>query len=118
MLPKTITIGPLTYQVKYVKKLQNADKDPLNGQICLGEGVIKIDPSAHEDHQRSTLMHEILHGVFYMAGIGAEPDHQVLDEELITRIAPILMDTLMRNPGIVSDPFINHDSRSVKGGDA
>lgn len=108
MLPNTIRIGPYTYRIKYVKRLQSDDKDALNGQICLAEGIIKIERALPEDHQHATLMHEVLHGVFYVAGIGAEADHEVGDEELITRISPILYDTLQRNPGIIP----------MRGGDA
>lgn len=73
----------------------------LKGGITYSECSIVIDPDQPMDRLRETVLHEILHGVLHLAGYGnAEADHE-LYEQLVSRIAPVLLDTLRRSPNAV-----------------
>jgi len=57
-----------------------------------------INPHAAEQFQREALLHEVTHAAQFVAGLPNEG--QIQGEEFVTRVTPVLLDTLMRNPGL------------------
>ena len=58
----------------------------------LAEMVVR--PNQTIDLQRETVLHEVIHGVRYLANL---PSGEV-EESFVTRMTPLLLDTLRRNP--------------------
>lgn len=84
-----IKIGSILYKVK--------DKDLAITESSLGEilyakGKIHLEPKQSPERKLETLMHEVLHGVFYEAGIEDQ------EEDVINRVGKMLTQTLTDNP--------------------
>lgn len=89
MLPAKVKIGAITYKVKEVKNMHE-EFDHL-GQILYTKGKIRVDKDLADDRKEQVLVHEILHGVFYEAGIEEQ------DEDMINRVSIILHQVLKDN---------------------
>lgn len=62
---------------------------------------ILIRPGMAVDHEVVTVMHELLHAVTEMCGL----DHRLgvsEEEDVVTTLAPALVDVLRRNPELVA----------------
>lgn len=69
------------------------------GECDIHELVIKLDPDLPPDQLAVTLLHEVLHGIWY---VGANLAGKVTQEDAIDALTPTLLDTLRRNPALVS----------------
>lgn len=94
-LPKTVQIGPYTVNVEVV---ETAD----NGQFLLEDQRILISPAQKHDSTADTLLHEVLHGLFVTAGLRKHVVSEKVEEQLISALTPQLLDTLRRNPKLVT----------------
>jgi hypothetical protein len=100
-MPSNIQIGPCRYKVTQ-ELVDFATKAASDGEKCwgwieYGGQRIIIDPNQGEDHKRVALLHEVLHGV------EDQSDQRHKHDELIIRqLAAILLDTLRRNPELVT----------------
>ena len=101
-MPGSVKIGPFEYRV--VAEAADhlaAEKDQgtrLDGRGSAPEQAIHINPQHVEMYQRSTMIHEILHQVFVVAGTGIDTD----DEEKICRaLEGGLLGALRENPDLV-----------------
>jgi hypothetical protein len=107
--PTKVHVGPFTYVVKWsvsdwADALDAASSNhDQEVQRCLGltdkRGcVIYINPLADPQYQKEALLHEIMHACQFTAGL---PDEgMVKGHDFITRSAPMLLDALMRSPGL------------------
>jgi hypothetical protein len=71
-----------------------AATDGAVGRANIQYGKIAVESDQSEDQQADTALHEWLHIMLLMAGLG----HQ---EEVVNRLSPILLDFLRRNPRAV-----------------
>jgi len=90
-----VQIGPLTFTVKETRGLRADDGDKLLGQLRYDDQVIDLEAGQGPDAKRITLIHEILHGIFFNAGLR---DH---DEQLIDLVATGFLDLLRQNPHLL-----------------
>lgn len=88
--PRRIEVGPLVY------KVVRADIDDY-GQCDHDLFEIRLRRRLTREASRETLMHETMHACFDVAGI--EVDEEV-EERVIRRLSPILLDTLRRNESL------------------
>lgn len=89
MLLKKVKIGGIEYKVKEIEGME--EEFDLLGQILYTRGTIKVDADLATDRKEQVLVHEILHGVFFEAGIEEQ------DEDMINRVAIILHQVLKDN---------------------
>ncbi|KIL79575.1 ImmA/IrrE family metallo-endopeptidase [Bacillus badius] len=97
MLPNKVKIGGINYDVQEVRGLE-AEFSHL-GQILYTRGVIKVDEELSADRKEQVFVHELLHGVFYEAGIEEQ------DEDMINRVSIILHQVLKDNNLCFGDPL-------------
>jgi hypothetical protein len=92
MIPESIKIGAKTLQVRVQHYLSD---DGELGNCLPNQGLIRIENLQPEDEKEETLLHEILHCCCSFAGI--QDDEKLTEEELISRISPILYTVLKEN---------------------
>lgn len=104
-LPKTVTIGPFKCSVvctEYaIEKASLEEGVELDGQWQPRSQVIVIRPGMAADQEAETLVHEVLHGLMEMIGAELEVPLEIDREGLVTKLSPVLLDTLRRNPQMV-----------------
>lgn len=103
--PDHVTIGPFRYEVIYDEKqlgLESMDDatEPAWGHISFKAETIVLDPRRTEAGLRTSLIHEILHGVFDVVGVHHNLDDYNL-ESLIQTLDNMLTDTLRENPQLL-----------------
>lgn len=87
-----IKIGGITYDIEYKDTIDvNGDLNYF-GTCDKKQAKIEISTLANKQRQEQTLVHEILHAVFYEAGI-------VLDneEDIVNRVSLVLYQVLKDN---------------------
>lgn len=101
-IPKRINIGPYGVEVF-------CDEDKMHGERVKNEVVeavgfcstdtqeIFLDPNQGSDSMADTLLHEVLHYIFYITG-GTNEFGNENEEKMIMHISSTLLDTLRRNP--------------------
>lgn len=62
---------------------------------------IDIDPAQGGDGRADTLLHELLHAAWYVAGITEFTSKQ--EERVVGALSPLLLDVLRRNPKLVQE---------------
>ena len=92
-------VGPYSYTVdtthSAIDALRRALEDPnLVGHISYHERRIVLAPTQNTNNLVVAFWHELLHACMDLAGFKDE-DYA---ETVVTRLAPILVDTLRRNP--------------------
>lgn len=107
--PEVIQVGPFIYTVQWDHEswsaafdatIDAADPDVLRayGMTDQRGSVIYINPNNAETILRETLLHEVMHACQFVAGMPNKAP--VAGEEFVTRISPLLLDTLRRNPDL------------------
>ncbi len=100
-IPDKVQIGPHSLPITQEQADYNAkaasDQTTCWGWIEYGKGRIIINPDQCESHKRVALLHEVLHGVLDLADQRHENE-----EDIIRQLAAPLLDTLQRNPALVS----------------
>lgn len=90
--PKKIKIGPYTYTVDLYPDSTVSD----HGACVYSHQTIFLNPSQHAERAGDTLLHEVLHAIWDLAGFDTMPD---LHEETIVRsYASWLTAVLKDNP--------------------
>jgi predicted Zn-dependent protease with MMP-like domain len=96
-----VKIGPIEYTVIVEKDLHYFDDEdkrvPLYGHILSDLCQIKIESEIGESTARVTLVHEILHGIFFNA------DADEHDEHLIKVLSSGIVSVLRDNPALVEE---------------
>jgi hypothetical protein len=105
-LPKTVQVGPFTYSVSdsEVDALRSkVDEENAHnvGRSDHSKQTITIDPSQGDDQKADTLLHEVLHAVWAATGLYQTPAAKH-EEVIVTTLSTTLLDTLRRNPALVS----------------
>ncbi len=104
-MPKTLRIGPYDYTVDCSEKGARESQDFTNNNGTVGYHFprctrITILPELSESNRRGVLFHEVIHACASVAWLN--PTEKVTGEEWNSRIYPILLDTLQRNPSLVA----------------
>lgn len=92
--PAVIAVGPYAYIVES-RAPDNEDDKGITDHVA---GVITIRPDMGADYTAETMTHELLHCVWNIAGI----DEKVNEEHVVSRLSAHLLDTLRRNPDLVT----------------
>lgn len=95
-LPERIVVGPFVYRIEFNKQV--ADAGNCWGRWEPQTNTIYLEPDVPRDRTAVTALHEVLHAIIDYGRIG--PAISDL-EGLITPLAPLLVDTLRRNPEFV-----------------
>ncbi len=107
-LPEYVEVGPYVIPVisdhaTIAAERHNYDIGRMVGMYTINPNRILIDPSLDPYRMREVLLHELRHAVWAYASMpGDDEDEQLTQEQVITRETPILLDTLRRNPDVVS----------------
>lgn len=92
MLPKTIKIGGLIYEIEKVEDLDRFElSEGLIGMIYYQETKIRIDEKLPKQLLDSTLIHELTHGILNEAGYSEQ------DEQMVDRVGRVLYQVLKDN---------------------
>lgn len=105
MIPSVLQIGPWPVTVivdeAAIHKAGQESRSDLMGHWSPRNLQIILRPDMPPTQEIETLLHEILHGCFSVSGL--ETTYPSDDEErFIAAIAPTLLDTLRRNPGLTN----------------
>jgi hypothetical protein len=104
-MPDEITVGPFTYTVSDdrhdVDRASFEEKDQLLGGCHHTSLRIVIEPDQHPAVAAETLLHEVLHCCTQVAGLLDELGER-REEQVVRRLAPLLLDVLRRNPDLVA----------------
>ncbi len=93
-LPTQIKLGPVTYAVHNAEPLSESDEGCVAGEISYLTGNIYIKDSLSTDYKRTTLWHEIIHGLLHQSGqLEASQD-----EDLVTALGFGITQLLRDNP--------------------
>jgi hypothetical protein len=98
--PTSIRIGAHDYTVKLDPEVgyrgANGETYPERLDILIAEGLAAT-------REREVLLHESLHGLWQGTDLRTEESGlQGYEEQVITALAPVLLDMLRDNPGLVS----------------
>ncbi|MDM5239356.1 ImmA/IrrE family metallo-endopeptidase [Bacillus cereus] len=93
-------IGGVKYKVVEVKGLTK--EYGMLGQILYDELLIKIDADLPQGRKEETLIHEVLHGIFFEAGFEEQ------DEDMINRVGKVLYQVIRNNLVTDIDYDMNH----------
>lgn len=104
--PRSFRCGPFTFAIDWTvagwsaaansSASFDADAARYYGYTDRGSCTVWINPHAAPAFQREALLHEVMHCCQLTAGL---PNlGTTTGEEFITRLAPVLLDTLDRNP--------------------
>lgn len=93
-IPKTINIGGINYQVKYVEELHD-DRNMLEGLISFVDCTISLNKSSNEQVQKMTFIHEVLHGIINHMNIKLKSDDE--EEELVEALSKGITQVLSSN---------------------
>lgn len=104
--PKAFRCGPFTFTIDWTvagwsaaansAASFDADAARYYGYTDRGTCTIWVNPHATADFQREALFHEVMHACQMTAGLPNTGSST--GEDFITRITPVLLDTLDRNP--------------------
>lgn len=79
-IPESVRIGGVEYEVLENQHFLNDGQNLLLGEIDYHDSIIKLSDMT-QGHQMKciTLLHEILHGIRYHAGLKIEDEESVVD---------------------------------------
>lgn len=89
---KKLKVGGLIYDVVPVQWEENADGGLQFGIFNANKTNILINELISEQVQKQTLIHEMMHAIFFEAGIEVENE-----EDLVNRISAVLYQVLQDN---------------------
>ena len=103
--PKKIQIGPYNFEVSIDRAAMNDAKVESENIDAIGlcfpsQQILFVDPELAPDITKETLLHEVLHGIFYTASLG-NAFSQDQEEQIVSGFSVTLLDTLRRNPELV-----------------
>lgn len=102
-LPGSIQVGPYRYTLTCSQAAIDRGSVSLQSR-CAGYTqhhtlTMALEPELAPDYAAETVLHEVLHAVNHVMGLG---EGKYSDEEFCKRVAPMLLDTLRRNPQLVA----------------
>lgn len=90
----TIKIGARRYSLR---AMPAEDRSEIHGKISMDRGLIMLDPAIPADNQAETLLHEILHGVWYAYNL----EDGLKEEAVVTALGTGLMAIFVDNPDLM-----------------
>ena len=99
---KKLKVSNRFYVIKVKKSIQNGE---LLGRSEHGNEVIKICSDQSEDSLADTLLHEILHCIWYTSAIGYALDGEQTEEFVVSVLSSALMAVFYDNPWLY--PYLN-----------
>ncbi|MDR4987175.1 ImmA/IrrE family metallo-endopeptidase [Bacillus cereus] len=99
-------IGGVNYKVQVVKGL--AKEHGVLGQILYDDLIIKIDADLPRERTNETLIHEVLHGIFFEAG------YEEQDEDMINRVGKVLYQVIQDNLQTDADHLLVEELRKER----
>lgn len=87
-LPNSVRVGPQDILIS-----RGYPSGEVFGHYLAGKGEILIADGIEEQYVRETLLHEILHAIWNVAGLGDEGQEE---EQVINRMSPLTLDTFTR----------------------
>jgi hypothetical protein len=96
MKKQTIKILGCPYDVKVVNEV-DADNPDVHGHISYQNQIIKIKAIGGDYIKSVSVMHEVLHGIFFGLGHSDISDNEVL----VDGLANALVQVLRENPSVV-----------------
>ena len=105
--PDHVWIGPHKFDILYDEKqlgLETMDdgEQPAWGHISFTRGTITLDPRRPESGIRSSLLHEVVHGVWQIVGLPADKLDGYTEEIVINALSEILSMVLRLNPDLLA----------------
>lgn len=104
-LPNKVRIGYRTLSIVETDAIQLDESDGVMGTVSVQDGLIEIGTGQDDVERVNTLVHEIAHVFFRMAGM----DDHAEEEQIVTFVANGMTELFIRNPELIR--FIQ---RSVK----
>lgn len=105
--PAQIVVGPVVYTVSskpsdvdaaIVAAVKSQGQPDFYGVTNHPNLTITLNPEQADGQLRDTVLHEVLHTVTTIASLELSGKEE---EEFVSRISPILLDVLRRNPALV-----------------
>lgn len=99
--PTTVEIGPHTYTFEYSSPVREGEEF-LDGRIDYKDQVITIDSKLKPSMMKQTVLHEVLHGVFFNTAVYPFPDRKKLTEhDAIHHVEAGLFQVIRNNPDLM-----------------
>ncbi|MBO5917862.1 MAG: hypothetical protein J6Q14_03745 [Oscillospiraceae bacterium] len=92
-IPSEVRIAGVDYLVA-IREGLNDGETMLRGQIQFDKSYINLNPNQGHQQMSQTLIHEVLHGIFYHYGIELE---EKKEEEVVERLTHGLYQVLQDN---------------------
>lgn len=103
--PSSVAVGPFRYRVSLdsqeMLRMCRSQRTDLLGNCDQRSLTILVEPDQAAGQMADTMMHEVLHAVVDMVGLGSEWGSEK-EEAVVTRLSPALLDVLRRNPELVA----------------
>lgn len=103
-LPKGLLVGARRYTVICSQAGIDSESvergEELHGVTNTSTMRVTLNPKNSADRQRDTLLHEALHTVLDLVGLNQDLGAE-MEERVVNRLAPALLDLLRRNPRLV-----------------
>lgn len=94
MIPSKVKIGGIEYSVEEKEVVIINGNSNYSGKIDYHQATIEILKDYPEQRKEETLIHEILHGVFYESGCELEDEKE---EEIVSKASRVLYQVLKDN---------------------
>lgn len=95
-LPKVIYLGASDFEVRHMPNLD------LLGETQSDDAIIYIRNKQGAAIKRDTLLHEVLHAIFFLSGLFKTVDMAKEEEEkIVVTITPWILAALRDNPALV-----------------
>lgn len=101
-IPTHIDMGPHRYTVDSSEEtgLLLHDEE-ANGDSRPDRLLIRLDPTRPPTSVAETLLHELIHCAAAHSGLKAIEDFRDMEEQVVSALAPPLLEALRRNPDLV-----------------
>lgn len=102
MIPDKVKIGWRTYAIEQAEH-RSAEGGDLYGAINYDDAKIYIYDKQSEENKIVTLLHEIIHGIFYLSGQKEWREN----EQLVECLSENLYQVFKENPNLLKEGEVN-----------
>jgi hypothetical protein len=95
-LPGSVKVGYRTYRLELWTEQQAKDEDS-DGECDHETGVIRLDPTMDAQKAGNTLLHELIHAVWY---VWSMPEENIEEEFAVGALTNGLATVIRDNPGL------------------
>lgn len=103
-MPDTVAIGPYTFTLTSAGDAwtanPKAETASMYGHTDMEHTQILLHPNCAPTLGRTIVVHEVLHAVAFTAGHSDQ--RKRTEEDWVLMVAPLLLDTLRRNPALTA----------------